>query len=84
MVLPPWCLVSPEGRPHHVADDGALLDLAKQHGLIMGKKKENLLRRLVDPSNKKVRATCHDTNVCLDQAPTACLKHTRTQCKELN
>jgi hypothetical protein len=53
MPLPPWVLVSPTAVVHHVRDEGALRALAEaEDGLILGCSK-NLLRRLVDPSNKK-------------------------------
>ena len=56
MVPPPWLITAPDGRVHYVADAAALLDLAKMHALVQGQRQENLLRRLVDPSNTKVRA----------------------------
>jgi hypothetical protein len=53
MVPPPWQLVSPHGVVHHVRDERALLQLAKQEDLISrSKNQKNLLRDLVDPGNK--------------------------------
>ena len=69
MVSPPWFLTAPDGRVHYVASAATLLDLAKKHDLVQGAKQENLLRRLVDPSNKKVRA---GHVFSFFQAPTAC------------
>ena len=57
MVNAPWNLFDPSGRAHYVADAAALLDLAKKHALVLGNKQENLLRRLVDPGNTKVRTS---------------------------
>ena len=54
MVASPWHLVSPTGRVHYVADEPALRVLAVQHGLLKKSSGENMLRRLVDPSDKKV------------------------------
>ena len=51
---PPWNLVSPHGVLHHVRDDAALLALARSTpGLYHEQKRNNLLRELVDPGNKK-------------------------------
>ena len=53
MPLPPWSLISNNGVYHYVRDEAALRVLAEEQDLVLEKCSTNLLRRLVDPRNKK-------------------------------
>ena len=59
MVSAPWTLLSPTGVLYYVRDEVNLRTLARDENLIVGSRKNNLLRELVDPANKK----------CLDKLP---------------
>lgn len=83
MVPPPWHLQAPTGRVHYVADEAALRVLAEQKSLV--KNGENLLRRLVDPGNTKVRlsfVSIHHARTRV-AAGTHTHTHARTPCSEL-
>ena len=53
MVSAPWTLLSPTGVLYYVRDEVNLRTLARYENLIVGSRRNNLLRELVDPANKK-------------------------------
>jgi hypothetical protein len=55
MVPPPWQLVSPAGVVHVVRDEAALTALGKLNPDVIVNR-ENVLRKLVDPKNRKAAA----------------------------
>ena len=52
-MVPPWSLLSPTGVLYYVRNEDDLRKLAREEDLVVGSKKNNLLRELVDPANKK-------------------------------
>ena len=52
MVPPPWHLVSPAGVVHVVHDEVQLRALAESESEELIVRRENLLRKLVDPDNR--------------------------------
>ena len=78
MVPPPWYIADPEGQIHFVTDAVALSDLANKRGV--KKRGENLLRRLVDPSNEKVQI---DRLCAIHPSTRACSMRVQMVCQSI-